>query len=225
MGWASLETAVCTGSTASRIDVPDHWCHEVILLHFKCQMIVVFCSHGSVLYSGVWDEKMLCKRTLRTAIFGRWHHLCQPEEISTAAWLHFLMSMFSPWFFNRPFNIRETVAAKNITEAHVSTAISHHWITAKQHDSMTRQSHPSRPPEPGFGTQPAMWRWRHAAAALSHGKHGYSNRMVRLFSAEADLSFDSTYMSYTYNLLLWLGMRDINASALLSHIFHFFLFV
>lgn len=146
MGWASLETAVCTGSTASRIDVPDHWCHEVILLHFKCQMIVVFCSHGSVLYSGVWDEKMLCKRTLRTAIFGRWHHLCQPEEISTAAWLHFLMSMFSPWFFNRPFNIRETVAAKNITEAHVSTAISHHWITAKQHDSMTPQSHPSRDP-------------------------------------------------------------------------------
>jgi len=29
-----------------------------------------------------------------------------------------------------------------------------------------------------------MWRWRHAAGALSHGKHG-SNRMVRLFSAEA----------------------------------------
>ena len=76
------------------------------------------------------------------------------------------------------------------------------------------------PPEPGFGTQPAMWRWRHAAGALSHGKNGYSNRMVRLFSAEAFDMFDSTF-----NLLLRLGMRDINAYCTVESYFHFFLFV
>lgn len=136
-----------------------------------------FCCRGSVLYSGVWDEKMLCKRTLRTAIFGRWHHLWQPGEISTAAWLNFLMSMFFHDFSTKT----SERPSQRTTSGTPSTAIFHDRTTENSMTTWLRNPIQVAPPNP---TQPAMWRWRHAAGALSHGKHG-SNRMVRLFSAEA----------------------------------------
>ncbi len=134
-----METAVCTGSTASRIDVPDHWCHKVILLHFECQMIAVFLlSWLSAVQRGVGRKKVLCKRTLKAAIFGRWHHLWRPEEISTAAWLNFLMSMFSH-DFSADKNVREAVAKNNVWNTH-------HRITENSMTAWLRNPHPSRPP-------------------------------------------------------------------------------